>query len=125
MTNRWNFYDPTDLTTAEFDVNPKEGGSLAVEKNITTYSTVVEGGTQLYMEGNEPVQEMSFSGTIRTQAQYDDMVTMFRKRHQIQLTDDLGRTFWIMISKFEPKRIRARATPWKHSYVVVATIVDW
>jgi hypothetical protein len=125
MVVQWNFLDPVDNSTTTFDVNPKEGGSLSLQKNITAQSTVAAGGGIILFEGNEPVQEITFSGTIRTQTQFDDLVAMFDKRHQIQLTDDLGRTFMILITKFDPKRVRAVATPWKHTYTVTATIVDW
>lgn len=125
MTVRWTFTDPVDSTVTQFDINPKSGGSLALTKNITSHPTVAVGGGIILFEGNQPVQEISFSGIIRTQQAFLDLVATFDKRHQIQLSDDLGRTFMIMITKFDPKRVRAVTAPWKHTYDVTATIVDW
>ncbi len=122
---RWQFYDPNTLATTQFDVNPNAGGSLSLEKNISTHTTVAPGGSLIIFEGNEPVQEITFSGIIRTEQQYTDLVTTFQKYHQVELTDDLGRTFMIFIEKFEPKRAYKRAAPWRHTYTVTATIVDW
>lgn len=125
MVVRWTFLDPNTSTTTEFEVNPQEGGSLPLEKNITSHSTVAYDGATILMEGNEPPQEMTFSGNVYTHAAYLNMVTMFSKRHQIQITDDLGRTFMVYFTNFEPKRVRSRNYSWKHSYVVTALIVDW
>lgn len=125
MVVKWTFLDPTDSSTAQFDINPNEGGSIQYSKNITAHSTLAPGGKTLLFEGAQQAPEITFSGTILTQNMYDMMVLWFNKRHQIQLTDDLGRVMIIYITKFEPKRERARSYPYKHSYSCGATIVDW
>lgn len=125
MVVRWKFFDPVDSTTTAFEVNPNEGGSLLLEKPIVARSTVAQGGVTILFEGNKPVQQIVFSGILYSETALNVMVDMFAKRHQIRLTDDLGRQFMIFIDKFEPKRVRARHSPWKHTYTITATIVDW
>lgn len=120
MVTRWTFFDPTTSTTAEFEINPNDGGSPSLVKNITASSTVAPGGATILMEGSSQLQDFTFSGTILTQSQYDQMVTWFTKTNVIQLTDDLGRTYDIYIKEFAPKRVRASSHPWKHTYSVTA-----
>lgn len=125
MVVKWEFYDPVTTVTTQFDVNPNEGGSPNLEKSITSHSTVASGGITILFEGNQPVQQITFSGVTRTEQQYIDLTTIFGKNHQVQLTDDLGRTFMIFIDSFEPQRASKKPAPWRHTYTVTATIVNW
>lgn len=122
---RWIFTDPTLATSYSFDVNPKEGGSPQYKKNIAIQNTLAPGGKTLLYEGADEVQNLEFSGIIREQSQYDAMVLWFNKRHQIQVQDDLGRTYMVYITEFSPKRERSIQRHWKHSYTVRAIILDW
>jgi hypothetical protein len=125
IVNRWRFSDPLTLETYEFEINPKEGGSPQYKKHINYQNTSAPNGKTLVFEGRDEPQVMTFTGTILTQTQYDAMVTWFNKRHQIQITDDLQRTFTIYIMTFEPKRERAFHYPYKHSFVCNYIVLDW
>lgn len=125
MVVKWTFLDPSDSSTAQFEINPSDGGSLPYERNITSESTVAPGGKTVLWEGARKTSESTFSGTILTESQYETMVEWFEKTHQVQITDDLGREFMIVIKRFEPRRVRARSHPWKHTYTVTYTLVDW
>lgn len=125
MVVKWVFEDLTDLTTATFEINPNDGGTPPYEKNITTQNTLAAGGRTLLFEGSTKEQELSFSGAILTSTQLDMLIFWFTKRHQIQLTDDLGRVMMIYITKFDPKRVRKASNVHYHTYTVTAQIVDW
>lgn len=125
IVNRWTFYDPINLTTYTFEVNPDEGGSPTMAKTVTYQNTAAPDGKTLVFEGRDQPPMIRFSGKILTEDQYDAMMEWFSKRHQIEMTDDLERSYWVYITSFNPTRIRARSHPWKHSYEVEATIVDW
>jgi hypothetical protein len=122
---RWTFFDPLTLEEYTFGINPNTGGSRQFRKTINYQSTAAADGKTLVFEGRDEVNKMEFSGAILEQGQYDAMVTWFSKRHQIQVTDDLGRQFWIYITSFAPVRQRAIHYPWKHSYTVEYVEVDW
>lgn len=122
---RWVFEDPVTLATYNFEVNPSDGGSPQYSKNISYSSTSAPGGKVIVFEGRDKPLTLEFSGVILTQAHYDAFVTWFQKRYQVNVTDDLGRQFSIIIESFSPKRERAVHSPWKHSYSVSATVVDW
>jgi hypothetical protein len=125
MTVRWAFYDPLVLETYTFEVNPNDGGSPQRKKNFSYQNTAAPNGKSLMFQGRDDTKTISFSGTLLTQAQYDTFGTWFEKSHQIRLTDDLSRQFWIVITSYAPKRVRAVTHPWKHTYSIDATVVDW
>lgn len=122
---KWTFYDPTTASTYVFAVNPSEGGSPSYSKNVNYQNTAAADGKTLVFEGRDEAQRLEWSGTILEQNQLDTFTTWFNKRHQILLTDDLSRQLWIYITKFTPKRERAIHSPYKHSYSMEATILNW
>lgn len=125
VVQRWRFDDLVTHETYEFEINPKEGGSPSYKKHINYQNTCAPNGKTLVFEGHDEPQVLTFTGTILTQTLYDAMVTWFSKRHQIKVTDDLGRSFMIYIMSFEPKRERSFHYPWKHSYQVSYIVLDW
>lgn len=127
MVVRWQFTDPTGATpnTYVFEINPVEGGSPALKKNVIFKNTAAPDGKTLIFEGRDDPAVFSFSGTLLTQTHFETLETWFLKRHQIVITDDLGRTFSVYITSFDPKRVRSPHVPWKHTYVCEAISLDW
>lgn len=121
---KWTFTDPVTSAGYTFIINPSEGGSPSYEKNIQYQNTAAPDGKVLSFEGRDNPKRLEFSGVLFTEAEYDAFVEWWDKRYQVVITDDLGRTFTILIESFVPKRERAVHSPWKHSYDVIATIVD-
>lgn len=127
MVVRWTFTDASLATpeTYTFEVNPVEGGTPTRKKTITYQNTAAPDGKTLIFEGRDEVQQFRFTGVLLTQTHYEAFLEWYEKRHQILVTDDLGREFWIYITSFEATRQRAVHYPWKHSYTVEATVLDW
>jgi hypothetical protein len=118
----------TDLVTAEtysLPINPNDGGSPSYKKNIVYQNTAAPDGNVLMFEGRDDPKTSSFKGVLLTEDQYNTFVEWFEKRHQIQITDDLGRTFVCYITSFDPTRRRSAIHPWKHEYTCEYTIIDW
>lgn len=122
---RWLFEDPNTLDAYTFAVNPSEGGSPSYQKTFSTSTTSAPDGNVVLFEGRDAPQRFQFSGVLFTQAEFNAFVTWWEKRYQITVTDDLGRTFSIVIESFSPTRKRARSHPWKHDYQVTAVVVNW
>lgn len=122
---RWVFEDPVTLETYNFAVNPSQGGTPGLKKTINYANTSAPNGKVVVFEGRDEVQRLEFSGTILEEAEYNAFMTWADKRYQIVMTDDLGRSFSLIIESFEAQRQRAIHYPWKHSYSVSALIVDW
>lgn len=124
MTVRWRFDDPTDSSFATFEINPDAGGTPARSITLTTQNTLAPGGKNIVFEGAEDPLNINFSGTILTQTMLALLNTWFSKKHQVQLTDDLGRVYMVMITKFTPKRVRS-SNFWKHTYDCTAIVVNY
>jgi hypothetical protein len=122
---RWSFYDPFTTDTYTFEINPNDGGSRQFKRNFVFQATAAADGKTLVFEGRADPQTVDFSGTLLTEDQFNAFQTWWEKRNQILMTDDLGRTSWIVIQEFQPKRVRAVQWPWKHTYTVKATVVDY
>lgn len=125
MVVKWNFTDLSTSDTQDFLINPNEGGEVELAKNLNTQATVAVDGKTVIFEGAPVVPVISFSGTILDEDQYDMFRSWFFVNHQLQLTNDLGETLVIYITKFSPKRVRSSTVPWKMTYTVEALIMDW
>lgn len=121
---RWTFYDPNTTVTNTYSVNPNAGGTPELKKQTTSQRTTA-GAKVIYFEGNTVPHTLQWSGTLLDEDQLDMFQEWFDKRHQILLTDDLGREYYIYITSFQIQRERARQHLWKHSYTMSASILDW
>lgn len=125
MTRRWTFYDPVESNTYQFQVNPNAGGTPAQKKTITTQPTLAPGGKTLCFEGADEPLTFEWSGVLLDESQFNAFRTWYNLRYQIQLTDDLGRQYYIYITGFDFKRERAAHHAFKHTYTAKATLLDW
>mgnify|MGYP006303032963 CR=1 FL=1 len=121
----WQFYDPVAEETYNWEINPSEGGFPDRVKNISFQTSAGPNGQTIAFEGRRNPMSFQFSGTILSQSQFDTLNDWFEKSNQIQLTDDLGRSFWIYIKSFSPRRVRSGRFQWKHTYTIEAILLDW
>jgi len=124
-TVRWVLTDPVTLEEYEFDINPNEGGTPQLAKNVRYLNTSAPNGRVIAFEGRDDPKEMQVSGTILTQAHLEALQTWYAKRYQISLTDDLGRVYSIYITNFSAQRKRSALHIWKHTYNLSYVIIDW
>lgn len=122
---RWIFTDLTTTVSETFEINPREGGTPSYEKNVQYTSTTAPDGKTLVFEGADKPQSIEFAGAILYESQFNTFYNWWNKRNQIQITDDLGREFVVVIESFSPVRKRAVHYPWRHDYTIKATVVDW
>jgi hypothetical protein len=122
---KWSFYDPTDDTTYVFPVNPNEGGTPGRTKKLEYQATAAPDGVTLIFEGRDEARQIQVSGVLLDQGQLEALDAWVNdRRHQIRLTDDLGRQFWIYLTNFEATRNRRQSHPWHHSYRLGYVILD-
>lgn len=123
---RWIFHDPSGATPdAEFAFNPSDFNGPNYSKTFTFENTAAPEGKTLIFEGRDQPQKISFNGTVYTEAEYNKFVLWWNKRNQIEIIDDLSRTFTVIMETFTPKRRKAYHFPWCHDYEATATVVDW
>lgn len=123
----WRFEDLVEGTVLLMPINPNEGASPTYQKSLTKSTTTAPGGEAqcLIFEGADAVTQFDFSGVLLTQEHYEFVLNAWRKRHPVNLTDDLGRTFTIYFESFSPQRTLSRTYPWKHTYQATTVIVNY
>jgi hypothetical protein len=120
----WIFTDIATGDEYEFAVNPLDADIPdSPSKNITTKYTA--SGLPINTEGRRAVSEFSFSGTILYEEHFNKMNEWFDKSTQINLSDDLGRKYWIVLTNFSPTRRYKPEYPWMHEYSANAVVLSW
>lgn len=127
MVTKWQFVDPSTAQSYQFEINPNEDGLPGYQKTISTQTSTAPGteGNVIVFEGRDEPRQGSFSGVTLSQSQHEAFITWFNKRNQIQVVDDLGRTFSIIITAYKPTRRWARSHNWRHDYTIDYLVVDW
>ena len=97
--------------------------AISVSKHVAVQNALAPGGKTLLYGNSDDVRQLDFSGVIETQTMYNLLNTWFDKADPIEITDDLGRTFTIVMTKYSPKRVRKSGNPWFHTYSVTGMIV--
>lgn len=74
----------------------------------------------------QPV-DWSFTGVLRTQAQYDDMLAWAGRRTKLRLITDLPETLIVRLLGFAPERTGPprRNVLWRHTYQVKAKVYSY
>ena len=119
----WVFKDIAGNDEYEFAINPIDASVPSLERTVTTKYTT--DGTAINIEGRIKPQKFEFSGTILHEAHYRKMEEWFAKSSQISLTDDLGRSYWIVLLNFSPTRNYSPDYPWRHEYNCTANVLNW
>jgi hypothetical protein len=104
-----------------FEINPNEGGSPGITKNIAVATNVGPNRGAILQEGQNTAPILTFSGIIITPTHYEALETWFDKKVLLELNDDLGRTFRGVFSAFDPVRSRRAYNPWYHTYTAQFT----
>lgn len=99
-----------------FDINPNDGGSPAVTKNLAVTQSTGPNRVNILQEGQSAAPVLDFSGTILTQQHYEALETWFDKRIFLKLTDDLNREFYGVFSRWTPRRTRRPNNVWFHTF---------
>ncbi len=120
---RWAFSDDVLTETYSFDVNPNRGGTPSFEKNLTYSSTPA--GSPIVFEGRDKPRTFTISGILREEAQLNALQSWYEKDYQIEITDDLGRQFWVFITDLEFQRAQTRRWPFRHTFTMNYIEVDW
>lgn len=120
---RWTLYDPVLNETWTFAMNPAEGGEPGFELAVNSLGTTAPDGDPIFFAPQPTPQDMQFNGTILALGELANFFTACRKVRAMKLTDDLGRAYWVLISKFAPSRKRVVNRPYKASYDMTAKII--
>ena len=133
MRVAWEFYDPNLDTTYILPVNPNaDNGSNTISKNV---KYAVAAGMHQNSAGDDVISSIvnstgsnlrpfSYTGNLYTLEQLTAFKLWFAKRYPIEIQDDLGRRFLVLIETFEINRVKSNAHRLKHSYSFAGTILE-
>jgi len=120
MVVRWQLRDVWETGPTPYvytlDVNPDEGGSPKVTKQMAVQSNTGPGRAPILQEGQTDPPTLSFSGAILTQGHYEALEYWHDRRVMLELTDDLNRVFRGVLTSFSPERTRRAFNVWFHRY---------
>lgn len=131
--NAWKFYDPDTLEEYTWPVNPNsDSGSHSLNKSLN-YN--VSAAFYQNAAGSHHIADLinvqsvdqtpfSYDGNVYDVDQLNALDYWSNKDHAVYLTDDLGRTFVVYVSKFTYSRVRSRQFPYKHSYNISGIILE-
>lgn len=100
----------------QLDINPNDGGTPNVTKNVTMSQNTGPNRVNIIQEGQSQAPVLGFSGVILTQEHLEAMEMWYDRRVFIKVSDDLGREFYGVFNKFAPHRQRRASNFWYHTF---------
>lgn len=133
MRVAWTFTDPVTTEVYRWEVNPREdAGSHSINRTVG-YATQAgmrrgTGGDDrmdtILFESNVQQETFSYTGYVYTAQHYAIMVDWCSRDYPLQLTDDLGRSWLVMVTQFTPSRVRSRQSRYKHAYTFSGIVLE-
>lgn len=118
--SRWTFYD--GVTTYSHQINPNKMSSPLRPRTVQPLATGPDGAARS-LRAPEPPAEWTFSGIIRSEAQYDDLLLWSQKAGTVTITDHLGRAFQVLMLEFKPDEKRpTRNNAWHFDYQMTVLV---
>jgi hypothetical protein len=114
--NRWQLYDAWNNQYYTLSMNPNEGGTPLIKKNVQREKTST--GKPLWLEGRDELLASEVKGTFRDRYTYDAFQDWLTRPRRIQVTDDLGRSFKVVFTEFTPERKPTRSALWRSAYTI-------
>lgn len=120
---RWTFIDGGD--SYQLTPGPTTAETPRIDKKAVRYSHVrsSDSKTLMYVTAGD-VQEIVFTGSILTQAQYDAFEDWAALRDPWVIRDDMFREWSVVTKSYTPRRIQKADTPWYHTYTWTFTVLD-
>jgi hypothetical protein len=121
---RWLFTDSVVPATYRVPRNPNQMTNPFGSKSIDTLpGGPVESRIRARMGVPTP-HEWRFGGTGEDQDHHDQLLAWSQKEYPIDITDHLGRTFTVVITKFDYAERRPSAQrPWKFTYEMTTLVL--
>lgn len=122
---KWEFYDHVTGDTINLEVNPSDVSMTDITRSVSQQGTTSPTGKRVMFEGRRAPQTMTLDGVTFTKGQYQTFAHWANKNYQFRLTDDLGRVFWVYVTRFAPNRRANFYQPWLADYSIEVTVLDW
>lgn len=118
--SKWRLYDPVALDTLIFTHNPLSMTSLAQPHTTKSMpASPIDGNVRAVRTPDHPFV-WSFSGKIRSSADYDALLAWCQRPNRLRLTDHVGRVHELLPQRFSPTPVEKSgvANPWLFAYTI-------
>lgn len=125
MITRWLF-DDLDGNQALVPVNPNQMSSPTIARNLSFAFGSMWGINRIRMKDSAPQRptEWTFEGVLFTPEHYDLLLEWAGKLMLLRVTDHLGRTFEMVIQKFDPiERLPTATKSWRADYTMTCLLL--
>lgn len=114
------------IASYTFEINPNAQEPPFAERSIAWNFHPATGFTGL-REGRTG-HAWSFSGVLRSQGQYDELLNWVALRRKVYLFDDRGDRLTVRLVRFNPQQrggARSRTAPWRWTYEMSCLVYDY
>lgn len=113
----------TDYSTGspvvfQFPINPNEFSPPPRQANIQTELGTAPNAAPILFQGRDTITRGSFSGLVNTETFYLNLKSWLDKWYVLELTDDQGRQWDILVTQYEFSRVRRASNQWRFDYSV-------
>jgi hypothetical protein len=116
----WTLTDNSTATpvTYSFEVNPKQFELPGRTSKLTQSATTAPNGQTIVSQGVDEVARGSFTGSIRTEAQFNNVRTWVDKWYPLTLTDDQGSPWEVIVQNYKLQRVKTANNQWRYEYTL-------
>ena len=116
----WTLEDNStgSTVTYSFPYNPNAFTPPGRQASFSQQQTVSTTGASVLFQGRDKSPTGQLSGRARSQSQVSDIDTWCDKWYPLILTDDLGRSWNIIIQNVKWSRVRKVNNVWLHNYTI-------
>lgn len=127
VITRWRLEDRKTGESVTLPYNPNKMDSPYIGKTFNSFGTGSTWGAERLrlIQTPTPAKDWSFGGVILAKAHYDLLLAWQVRRANVRVTDHLGRSFSVIISKFDPiERLPTATKPWRADYTMNCLILE-
>lgn len=120
-TVRWKFYDIAAEESVTLPLNPNQMSGTKKPRNLTWAQGARRGLDRprgIDLSADSP-HEITFGGVVFTEEHYLLLLNWIKRVTVIRITDHLGRSFEVLLQKFDPvERLPTARRPWRVDYTM-------
>lgn len=105
-----------------FDWNPNKFDPPGRSSNITSDLTTAPNGQTIFFQGRDKMRTATFEGAVGDAVFYAELDEWKNKHYPLELTDDQGNTWTILIQEWKWTRVKRR-NPWRYDYSAQVVVI--
>lgn len=123
-TIRWKLTDTETSDEVIVPINPNKMSTPTRTRDVQYFATGF-GGMAGIDRGQATPTSWTWEGVILTKAHYDLLLEWTQRGVYLRVDDHLGRTFGIIIEKFDPvERLPTVTKPWRADYTMTCLLLE-